>query len=109
MMILLAILLGLSLAGNAVLFYYTRYLVKDIRFIAENISEVIGISEKFRDHVQALLDKPIFHEDPYLKRLVQHTLEYTTDLSDFIEEFKEVKILKDEKEEKSGSSDSDER
>lgn len=95
----IAILLGLSLAGNVMLFFYTRYLVDKVKFFAENIGELKDVVTNYATHISTILDKHIYGEDPILKKLLQHTSELSGDLKSFMDELEEVKVEYDENKE----------
>lgn len=103
MLIAISILLGLSLSGNVLFFFYTRYLLDKVKFFASNINDLREITQKYATHINTILEKHVYGEDPVLKRLLQHTSEFGDDLKTFIEELDEIKIENDNDE----SEDSD--
>ena len=89
---IIAIFLGLSLAGNTLFFFYTRYLLDKVEFFASNIDELKQIVQKYMLHISTILEKHVYGEDPVLKRLLQHSGELVQDLNDFIHELDEVTL-----------------
>tara|TARA_R110000824_G_scaffold207590_1_gene393068 strand:+ start:493 stop:918 length:426 start_codon:yes stop_codon:yes gene_type:complete len=84
-----------SLLLNVFFVWYLRNLVSRLRFISENLGDLVEETISFRDHLKSVHELEAFYGDETLGGLIRHVGEYSETLADF----EEIYTLLDEDEE----------
>ena len=84
-----------SLLLNVFFIWYFRNLVSRLRFISENLGDLVEETIAFRDHLESVHELEMFYGDDTLGGLIDHVGEYSETLADF----EEIYTLLDEDEE----------
>ena len=84
-----------SLLLNVFFVWYFRSLVSRLRFISENLGDLVEETVSFRDHLESVHELETFYGDETLGSLIRHVGEYSETLADF----EEIYTLLDEDEE----------
>lgn len=83
MMIWIIVALILSLALNALLFWYIRQTLKRLLFASENFGWLMKSLKNFSDHVQKLHELEVFYGDATLGHLIEHSKQLVEDMKNF--------------------------
>ena len=95
MLLVLGGALVASLLLNVFFIWYFRSLVSRLRFISENLGDLVEETVSFRDHLESVHELEMFYGDETLSGLIVHVDEYSETLADF----EEIYTLLDEDEE----------
>tara|TARA_R110000824_G_scaffold227999_1_gene415841 strand:- start:4783 stop:5205 length:423 start_codon:yes stop_codon:yes gene_type:complete len=85
-----------SLLFNVFFIWYFRNLVSRLRFISENLGDLVEETISFRDHLESVHELEVFYGDETIGGLIRHVGEYSETLADFEEIY--TLFDKDEKE-----------
>ena len=79
------IILGLvlSLALNALLFWYIRQTLKRLLFASENLAWLMDSIKNFSEHLQGLHELEMFYGDTTLGHLIEHSKQLVEDIKSF--------------------------
>ena len=94
-------IITVSLSINLLLFFYCRFLVKNLNNLVESLKDMSIVFSGFKDHVEMLHETEMFYGDTSLQSLIQHSkfvLESIEENSEVIYLFEEGEV--DAKEEK---------
>ena len=94
-------IITVSLSINLLLFFYCRFLVKNLNNLVESLKDMSIVFSGFKDHVEILHETEMFYGDTSLQSLIQHSkfvLESIEENSEVIYLFEEGEV--DAKEEK---------
>jgi len=83
-MIALSIILSVLLSASI---YYNFFLIKKLKYISENIFQLLDEMEDFSEHVDKVYNSPVFYGDPTLQALLKHSQETTEGIKDFADIF----------------------
>ena len=92
-----------SLLLNVFFIWYFRNLVSRLRFISENLGDLVEETISFRDHLESVHELEMFYGDETLSGLIDHVGEY----SETLVEFEEIYTLLDEDEEEENLEETD--
>ena len=70
---ILITLLVISVALNAVAFWFVRNLLTKLLFVSNNLGEVNEVMQKFAEHLDAVHGMETFYGDQTLQGLLQHS------------------------------------
>ena len=70
---ILITLLMISVALNAVAFWFVRNLLTKLLFVSNNLGEVNEVMQKFAEHLDAVHGMETFYGDQTLQGLLQHS------------------------------------
>ena len=70
---ILITLLVISVALNAVAFWFVRNLLTKLLFVSNNLGEVNEVMQKFAEHLDAVYGMETFYGDQTLQGLLQHS------------------------------------
>lgn len=70
---ILITLLVISIALNAVAFWFVRNLLTKLLFVSNNLGEVNEVMQKFAEHLDAVHGMETFYGDQTLQGLLQHS------------------------------------
>ena len=70
---ILITLLVISIALNAVAFWFVRNLLTKLLFVSNNLGEVNEVMQKFAEHLDAVHGLETFYGDQTLQGLLQHS------------------------------------
>ena len=73
MTIALYIILSVSVLGNIYLFFYSRFLIKNLWEAEASITEMKILFDSFKEHVDALHESEMFYGDDSLQLLIKHS------------------------------------
>ena len=88
-LIVLSIVLTISLAFNALFFWYNKTLLFRLAFISNNIDDLVEMISSYRGHLKSVFEMEMFYGDETLKFLLTHT----KDLKELLEEYEEVLFI----------------
>jgi hypothetical protein len=66
-------ILIISILFNIFFVFYTRWLLKNLSFLSENIVNVLETIEIFSTHLSAIHELEIFYGDDTLQNLIKHS------------------------------------
>tara|TARA_R100000008_G_C3563809_1_gene157889 strand:+ start:527 stop:859 length:333 start_codon:yes stop_codon:yes gene_type:complete len=66
-------ILIISILFNIFFVFYTRWLLKNLNFLSENIVNVLETIETFSTHLTAIHELEIFYGDDTLQNLIKHS------------------------------------
>ena len=82
-MIWITLALVLSLALNALLFWYIRQTLKKLLFASENFAWLMSSITNFSEHLQNLHQLEMFYGDTTLGHLIEHSKQLVQDMKNF--------------------------
>ena len=92
-----------SLLLNVFFIWYFRNLVSRLRFVSENLGDLVEETISFRDHLESVHELETFYGDETLGGLIRHIGEYSETLA----EFEEIYTLLDEDEDEEELEETD--
>ena len=76
----------LSVAANAVAFWYIRKLLTRFLFISQNLNDLVEIINTYKDHIKRIYSLEMYYGDETLKNLISHTVS----LSELLEDYEDI-------------------
>ena len=102
----LTMALVLSLGFNTLLFLFSRAKSRQVVAFSENITELMGLIQGYKEHISVVAELEMFYGDETLEALIQHTQTLKQILEDNYSEYEdyvaEFIIEDDEGEEQDG-------
>ena len=84
-------LLVVSVALNALAFWFIRNLLTKLLFVSDNLGEVNDVMLRFSEHIEGVYSMETFYGDQTLKSLLEHSRLIVT----MIQEFDEITTISD--------------
>jgi len=83
-MIILSIILTILLAASI---YYNFFLIKKLKYISENLFQLLERVEEFSEHMEKVYNYPVFYGDSTLQTLLKHSKDTVEEIKDFADIF----------------------
>ena len=82
-MTLLIIFLVLSLAINALLFWYIRKMLTKLLYVSDSIGSLLVSAKNFSNHLDGLHAMEMYYGDETLGSLIKHSKQVIEDIKEF--------------------------
>ena len=92
-----------SLAGNVVLIWYLRELLKRLWLLTNSKKDIWDVIDNYSDHLKAVYEMEMFYGDETIQSLIEHTKYLKTYFDDYKEAqtlFEEDQLAEEKEEEK---------
>jgi len=83
-MIILSIMLTILLVASI---YYNFFLIKKLKYISENLFQLLERVEEFSEHMEKVYNYPVFYGDSTLQTLLKHSKDTVEEIKDFADIF----------------------
>ncbi len=81
-----------SLAGNVVLIWYLRELLKRLWLLTNSKKDIWDVIDNYSDHLKAVYEMEMFYGDETIQSLIEHTKYLKT----YFDDYKEAQTLFEE-------------
>ena len=101
-----SIFLMVSLAINALLFWYIKHMLKKLLFVSDNTGDLLQVMNDFSTHLEQVHSLETFYGDMTLGNLIRHSKDVVAE----IKKYEDIYLLtndiepEDEEEEPDGTS-----
>lgn len=73
LLIILAIVAGLSIAANVALIYYSKSILKRLNVASHHATSIFTNLDGFKEHLEHLYSLTVYHKDENIRQLIVHT------------------------------------